>query len=77
MKTGALFGVPIPEKYDAISQKIEGAVEQAVAEAERMGISKRGKDVTPWLLKRVDELTDGTSLDSSKFLHNFLVTLRV
>jgi len=66
MTNGALFGVPIPPQYDGTSQKIEQAVNQAIAEAEEIGISKRGKDVTPWLLKRVEELTSGVSLANSE-----------
>jgi pseudouridine-5'-phosphate glycosidase/pseudouridine kinase len=67
MTTGALFGVPIPEKYHETGQKIQLAVDAAVSEAERLGIDKRGKEVTPWLLKRVSELTSGESLVSSEY----------
>ena len=37
----------------------------AVTESEKTGISKRGKEVTPWILRRVSELTQGRSLPSS------------
>lgn len=67
MKTGALFGVPIPEKYEAVGKILQEAVEVALAEAEQNGINKRGKEATPWLLKRVGELTKGTSLSSSQW----------
>ena len=65
MKNGVLFGVPIPEQYQAIGEKLQEAVEQAVRESEENGVSKLGKEVTPWLLKRVGELTAGKSLASS------------
>ena len=65
MKNGVLFGVPIPEQYQAIGEKLQQAVEQAVRESEENGVSKLGKEVTPWLLKRVGELTAGKSLASS------------
>ncbi|KIL70885.1 hypothetical protein M378DRAFT_497552 [Amanita muscaria Koide BX008] len=65
MKNGALIAVPIPEEYEAVGATIQDAVDQAVAEAERNGISKRGKEVTPWLLQRVNELTNGASLLSN------------
>jgi hypothetical protein len=65
MVNGALFGVPIPAKYEAIGVTLQQAVEQAVIEAEENGISKQGKEVTPWLLSRVGQLTSGKSLASS------------
>lgn len=67
INTGVLFGVPIPEAHEAIGERIQEAVEQAVAESEENGMAKRGKEVTPWLLKRVGELTEGKSLASSTF----------
>ena len=68
MKNGALFAAPIPERYEAIGERIQHAVQQAVRESEENGMNKRGKEVTPWLLKRVGELTSGKSLDSSELL---------
>lgn len=65
MKNGVLFGVPIPEQYQAIGEKLQEAVEQAVRESQENGVSKLGKEATPWLLKRVSELTAGKSLASS------------
>ncbi|KAH7916565.1 Indigoidine synthase A like protein-domain-containing protein [Hygrophoropsis aurantiaca] len=65
MSNGALFAVPIPEQYEAIGVTLQDAVEQAVSESEELGISTRGKEVTPWLLKRVGELTQGKSLASN------------
>lgn len=69
MRNGALFAVPIPEEYEAVGQELQRAVEQAVQESEANGVSRRGKEATPWLLKRVGELTAGKSLASSKALH--------
>ncbi|KAJ3919349.1 indigoidine synthase A-like protein [Lentinula edodes] len=65
MNNGALFAVPIPGKFEAAGAKIQLAVDQAVAESETNGISKRGKEATPWLLKRVSELSKGSSLASN------------
>lgn len=67
LKNGVLFGVPIPEQYQAIGENLQEAVEQAVRESEENGVSKLGKEATPWLLKRVGELTAGKSLASSEF----------
>ncbi|KAI0335190.1 indigoidine synthase A-like protein [Cubamyces sp. BRFM 1775] len=65
MSNGALFAVPIPEEYEAVGQELQRAVEQAVLESEANGVSRRGKEATPWLLKRVGELTAGKSLASN------------
>ena len=66
LNNGVLFGVPIPEKYAAVGEQLQKAVEQAVKEADESGVSKMGKAVTPWLLNRVGELTQGRSLESSR-----------
>ena len=65
MKNGVIFAAPIPEKYHSAGESIQKAVEVAVQEAEANGMSKRGKEVTPWILKRVYELSGGKSLPSS------------
>ncbi|KAI0082293.1 hypothetical protein K474DRAFT_1655667 [Panus rudis PR-1116 ss-1] len=65
MTNGALFAVPIPEEYEAVGQTLQAAVEQAIYESEAKGINRRGKEATPWLLKRVGELTEGKSLASN------------
>lgn len=65
MQNGALFAVPIPEEFEAAGAVIQKFVDQAVAESEANGISKRGNDVTPWLLNRIGELSEGKSLTSN------------
>ncbi|KAG1757629.1 Indigoidine synthase A like protein-domain-containing protein [Suillus lakei] len=65
MSNGALFAVPIPAEYEAVGSALQEAVEQAVRESEERNISKLGKAVTPWLLNRVGELTQGKSLASN------------
>lgn len=62
-----LFACPIPAEYHAQGAIIQQAVEQAVQESREQGVDKRGKEVTPWLLKRVGELTQGKALQSSEF----------
>ena len=66
MSNGALFAVPIPDEYESVGEELQQAVEQAIKESEANGISRRGKEATPWLLKRVGELTAGKSLRSSQ-----------
>ncbi|KAF5390183.1 hypothetical protein D9757_002983 [Collybiopsis confluens] len=65
MPHGVLFAVPIPAQYEADGATIQQVVEQAVAESEANGVSRSGKGATPWLLKRISELTNGTSETSN------------
>ncbi|KAJ7786260.1 indigoidine synthase A-like protein [Mycena metata] len=62
---GALIAAPIPDEYAEKGEAIQRAVSQAVRESEENGMSKRGKDVTPWLLSRVAELTKSDSIESN------------
>ena len=55
----------MPEEFAAQGAEIKRAVDQAIRESEENGMSKKGKEVTPWLLARVVELTGGKSLQNS------------
>ncbi len=57
---GMIIGNPIPEEYSMNPQEMNTVIETALKEATEQGI--QGKDVTPFLLDRVKELTDGESL---------------
>lgn len=69
LDTGMFFAAPVPETAAADGAFIQRAIDQAVKESEENGVSSRGKEVTPWLLSRVTELTEGKSLKSSTFTH--------
>lgn len=60
---GMVIGNPIPEEFSMDPQLIGGIIDQAVEEAELRGI--QGKEITPFLLSRIVELTGGSSLDSN------------
>jgi pseudouridylate synthase len=60
---GAVIANPIPPEHEMDSAVINAAIDRAVAEAANRGI--RGKDVTPFLLARVKDLTGGDSLESN------------
>ena len=63
LKGGAVIANPIPEA-DAMEESfINGIIEQALDEANANGIA--GKDVTPFMLGKVKEMTEGTSLDAN------------
>lgn len=66
LRASQLFAVPIPGEFQKQGQEIQEAVEQAVRESVEQGVDRRGKEVTPWLLKRVGELTQGKALQSSE-----------
>ncbi len=57
---GMIIGNPIPEEYSMNPQEMNTVIETALKEATEQGI--QGKDVTPFLLDRVKELTGGESL---------------
>lgn len=64
--SGILVCVPVPAAA-ALSEDVgRSAVERAVAEAEAAGIG--GAGLTPWLLGRIAELTDGASLRANAAL---------
>ncbi|MDD3112780.1 MAG: pseudouridine-5'-phosphate glycosidase [Candidatus Izemoplasmatales bacterium] len=63
---GVLIANPIPEIYSIPNELIDDAINKAVKEAEQTGVS--GSEVTPFLLKRVSELTDGRSLEANRRL---------
>ena len=63
LKGGVLISNPIPEEMALPHEYIDSIVDQAVKEAEEQGI--KGKDATPFLLKRIVELTGGKSLESN------------
>ncbi len=57
---GMVIANPIPEAFAMPRAAIDAAVETALRDAERQGIG--GKESTPFLLARVNELTGGDSL---------------
>uniref|UniRef100_A0A8C9S3N5 Zgc:136858 n=1 Tax=Scleropages formosus TaxID=113540 RepID=A0A8C9S3N5_SCLFO len=63
LQSGLLVAVPIPEEHAAHGEEIEEAIQAAVAEASAMSL--QGKDVTPFILQRVNELTQGRSLQAN------------
>ena len=59
--SGAVLVVNPPPESEALApEAVEGAIEQALTEAQAQGL--RGQGVSPYLLKRVTELTAGESL---------------
>lgn len=63
LRGGAVIANPIPEEDALDATFINGIIEQALKEAEEKGI--QGKEVTPFLLGKVKELTEGKSLEAN------------
>eukprot|EP01122_Echinamoeba_exundans_P008763 TRINITY_DN2973_c0_g1_i1.p1 TRINITY_DN2973_c0_g1~~TRINITY_DN2973_c0_g1_i1.p1 ORF type:complete len:692 (-),score=87.87 TRINITY_DN2973_c0_g1_i1:84-2123(-) len=59
IRQGVLLCVPIAPEHEADGKRIEEATRQALDEANRKGVV--GKLITPFLLSRVNELTQGLS----------------
>jgi pseudouridine-5'-phosphate glycosidase len=60
---GALIANPVPEAHSLDPAIMYAAIEQALSEAAQEGVS--GKAVTPFLLARIKDLTEGQSLVSN------------
>ena len=60
---GLLIANPIPPEAAMEEGVIEARISEAVAEAKAQGVGK--KEATPFLLKRVVELTEGRSLEAN------------
>jgi pseudouridine-5'-phosphate glycosidase len=60
---GMLVANPIPEEFAMDPVVINAAIEKALKMADEAGV--KGKDVTPFLLKTIVELTGGDSLESN------------
>ena len=60
---GMLVTNPIPEEYSMDPARIKASIDQAVSDSKQLGI--HGKELTPYLLARVKELTGGDSLEAN------------
>ena len=77
LEGGVVVSNPVPEQFAMPKEEIDRITEQALTEAGRQGVS--GKKVTPFLLARIKELTEGRSLATNIALveHNALVGARL
>ena len=66
LKGGAIIGNPIPEVYSMPKKEIDTAIEAALQKASEHGV--KGKEVTPFLLDAVKNITDGRSLEANMHL---------
>lgn len=74
---GVVVSNPVPAESAMPAEEIDAIIRQALGEAEAQGV--KGKAVTPFLLARIKELTEGRSLATNIALvkHNALVGARL
>jgi pseudouridine-5'-phosphate glycosidase len=72
--TGVVVANPIPSDVEMPVELYEGALQRALAEASAKGV--RGRELTPFLLERMRQLTEGRSVFSNLALlrHNAQVS---
>jgi pseudouridine-5'-phosphate glycosidase len=75
--SGAVVGIPLPAAAEADAAVVEAAIQQALKELAEQHVG--GRDVTPFVLKRVNELTRGKSLVANLALvkHNTSIAAQV
>lgn len=63
LQSGILVTVPVPAPDACDAAEIEAAIAQATQEADAQGV--HGAAATPWLLRRVVQITNGRSLQAN------------
>jgi pseudouridine-5'-phosphate glycosidase len=60
---GVIVANPIPEEFSFDKVLIDKAIDEAIEKANKKGI--KGKDVTPFLLSEIKDITEGKSLEAN------------
>ena len=63
LQGGMLIGNPVPEEYAMDFDEMSATIDKALAMAEEAGV--KGKNITPFLLAHIVELTGGDSLTTN------------
>lgn len=63
LKGGILVANPIPKESSLDKEYIDSIIDEAIEESEKLRV--KGKDLTPFLLKRIVEKTEGKSLEAN------------
>ncbi|MEM7737957.1 MAG: pseudouridine-5'-phosphate glycosidase [Deinococcota bacterium] len=63
LQGGVSIANPVPQESEIPAEKINKVIEQAIREMNEQGI--QGKEATPYLLKRISEITGGESLKAN------------
>ena len=70
LEGGMLVACPVPEEDEIPFEKMDAVIKEALKECEEQGV--KGKRITPFLLSKVKDLTEGASLEANikLVLHN-------
>ena len=63
LQGGVVIANPVPFEFEANPDIINEAIEKALSEADKQGI--KGKAITPFLLSRIEQITEGASLKTN------------
>ena len=63
LQGGLIVANPIPEEYEMDNDYIDGIIEDALRKADELNI--KGKNITPYLLDKIKEMTESKSLDAN------------
>ncbi len=63
LKNGFVVANPIPEQFSMDENYINKVIDEAIKEGESLGV--KGKNITPFLLDKIQKVTAGSSLDSN------------
>lgn len=63
LPSGILVGVPVPKEFSADKELVKSRIKIALQKADELKI--KGPEITPFLLKEVNELTEGKSSSSN------------
>lgn len=63
LKGGMLIANPVPEEYALDFDEMEKVINEALARADKAGV--KGKEITPFLLASIVEITGGNSLKTN------------
>ena len=63
LQGGVVIANPVPLEFEANSELINEAIEKALLEADKQGM--KGKAITPFLLSRIEQITEGASLKTN------------
>lgn len=63
LKGGVVIANPVPEKHEMDHGVITSAIDNALIECDELGI--KGKDITPFLLGKIKDVTGGDSLKTN------------
>ncbi|KAI9769043.1 MAG: hypothetical protein M1839_003806 [Geoglossum umbratile] len=66
MKSGLLLANPIPAEHSISLEQMDDAIITAIREAKNRGVT--GKDNTPYILRKIKELTGGQSIPANRAL---------